>query len=525
MTLEIRRFLGLRFWQVRNANTLSRSYSSVPDGVGSQGTIGGIVSNIAHQLGIGEFATGGLQLAVIGGFLAGFRYFGGYFVDYVKKRVVVTANFDSRDESYSWILNWLNEHPYSNVATQFSVSTVISRGAQRLPGEGLDSTAPAVYFLPAHGLHILRHNNRFMWLNRERPSSGAAAAMGQSNAPAERISISTFGRSRAPLHDLVLEARTLFIERDKSRTVVFAADQYGAWRRTRSRLKRPLSTIVISHTVKDRLVNDAKEFLDSENFYAERGLPYRRGYLLYGQPGSGKSSMIHSLAGELGLNIYVVTLSNKSLTDDTLGELVSDTPSRCLLLIEDVDSAFIQRTQGSANSSVTFSGLLNAIDGVAAQEGRLLCMTTNHIERLDPALIRPGRIDVRILFENASQAQAAELFRKFYPGLPTQEAVKLSKEFASHIPEKRFSMAHLQGYLMGQKNNPIAAADGVHEWVQRHENNGEQEAAYDQDQAVEELGNTGYMSGTSTPIRPSTPTRPATPKRIPFALQVRMADE
>jgi hypothetical protein len=69
----------------------------------------------------------------------------------------------------------------------------------------------------------LRHNNRFMWLNRERPSSGAAAAMGQSNAPAERISISTFGRSRAPLHDLVLEARTLFIERDKSRTVVFAA--------------------------------------------------------------------------------------------------------------------------------------------------------------------------------------------------------------------------------------------------------------------------------------------------------------
>lgn len=105
-------------------------------------------------------------------------------------------------------------------------------------------------------------------------------------------------------------------------------DQYGAWRRTQSRPKRPLSTIVISPSVKHRLVSDAKEFLESETFYAERGLPYRRGYLLYGQPGSGKSSMIHSLAGELGLNIYVITLSNKSLTDDTLGELVSDTPSR-----------------------------------------------------------------------------------------------------------------------------------------------------------------------------------------------------
>lgn len=122
------------------------------------------------------------------------------------------------------------------------------------------------------------------------------------------------------VYNVVMEART---ERIPS-----FEDQYGAWRRTQSRPKRPLSTIVISPSVKHRLVSDAKEFLESETFYAERGLPYRRGYLLYGQPGSGKSSMIHSLAGELGLNIYVITLSNKSLTDDTLGELVSDTPSR-----------------------------------------------------------------------------------------------------------------------------------------------------------------------------------------------------
>ncbi|KAI8583676.1 hypothetical protein K450DRAFT_222254 [Umbelopsis ramanniana AG] len=490
----------------RNANTISRSYSSLPDPAGTgSSSLGGFVSNVANQLGVGEFATGGLQLAVIGGILAGVRLFGGYFVDYVRKRIIVTANFDSRDESYSWILNWLNEHPYSAQATQFSVSTVISRGGQRLPGEGLDTTAPPVYFLPAYGFHMLRYKNRLIWLRRERPPSNAVANVGQSNAPAELISISTFGRSREPLHDLVWSARMTFLQRDKSRTVVFAADQYGAWRRTQSRPKRPLSTIVISPTVKQRLVSDAKEFLESENFYAERGLPYRRGYLLYGQPGSGKSSMIHSLAGELGLNIYVITLSNKSLTDDTLGELVSDTPSRCLLLIEDVDSAFVQRTQGAASSSVTFSGLLNAIDGVAAQEGRILCMTTNHIERLDPALIRPGRIDVRILFENATQAQAAELFRKFYPRIPEIEAAMMSKEFSSSIPDRQFSMAHLQGYLMGQKNDPVAAVTGITEWVQRHENADEQTTAF-QDQPVEDFGNT-EMSGASTPSRPSTPNR------------------
>lgn len=74
----------------------------------------------------------------------------------------------------------------------------------------------------------------------------------------------------------------------------------------------------------------------------------------------------------------MVNLSNKSLTDDTLSELVSDTPSRCILLLEDIDAAFIQRTKGDTTSAnnITFSGLLNAIDGVAAQEGRVLCMTT-----------------------------------------------------------------------------------------------------------------------------------------------------
>lgn len=76
------------------------------------------------------------------------------------------------------------------------------------------------------------------------------------------------------------------------------------------------------------------------------------------------------------MNIYVVNLSSKNLTDDTLSELVSDTPSRCLLLIEDVDAAFVQRESKDAATGITFSGLLNSVDGVSAQEGRMLCMTT-----------------------------------------------------------------------------------------------------------------------------------------------------
>lgn len=72
----------------------------------------------------------------------------------------------------------------------------------------------------------------------------------------------------------------------------------------------------------------------------------------------------------------MVNLSSKTISDDTLSELVSDTPSRCLLLIEDVDAAFVQRESKDAAAGITFSGLLNSVDGVSAQEGRMLCMTT-----------------------------------------------------------------------------------------------------------------------------------------------------
>ncbi|KAG2197708.1 hypothetical protein INT47_007942 [Mucor saturninus] len=439
------------------------------------GSLGSIVVNVAEKLGIGELATGGLQLAVIGGAVAGFRYFGGYVFEFVKKKTIVTADFDSRDESYSWILNWLSEQPYSKNTSRFSVSTSILRAGQRLPGEGLDAMLPPVYFLPAPGMHFFTYKNRLVWLSRERPgTSSPAAAVTNSSALLERIQISTFGQSRELLQSLVFEAQKQFIDRDKSRTVVFAADQYGAWRRTRSRPKRPLSTIVIPTNVKRKLVDDAQDFFRSEQWYSDRGIPYRRGckYCMRRIINVKRTNNFpaHPSQGELGLNIYVVNLSNKSLTDDTLSELVSDTPSRCILLLEDIDAAFNQRVKGDTTSAnnITFSGLLNAIDGVAAQEGRILCMTTNHIDRLDDALIRPGRIDVRVHFGNATKRQAQELFHKFYPGLPVKS--ELPSMFASKIPEETFSMAHLQGFLMGHKQQPESAVQLVDDWIVSHQN-------------------------------------------------------
>ena len=242
----------------------------------------------------------------------------------------------------------------------------------------------------------------------------------------------------------------------------------------------------------------------------------------HGVPGSGKTSLIHSIAGELGLDVYVVSLAKRGLDDSSLNELICALPLRSIALMEDIDAAFhhaaIARDgvsgpsspdlaspgalrpppadkQGTDTKGVTLSGLLSALDGVAAQEGRILFATTNRYEALDDALCRPGRMDVHLEFKMATQWQARELFRCFFPpmessrtlgvdkmsekvapyasagpvtaDLSREEADALAHEFADMVPAGQFSMASLQGHLMRFKEQPHEAVAAAKEWVEK----------------------------------------------------------
>lgn len=238
----------------------------------------------------------------------------------------------------------------------------------------------------------------------------------------------------------------------------------------------------------------------------------------YGAPGSGKSSTIQSIAGELGLDVYIITLSRAGLDNDALYELIGGLPKQCIALMEDIDAAFKQgimrgvplppatvppqtREDVETNlparepapfsplqdtNGVTLSGLLNALDGIGAQEGRILFATTNNVAALDPALIRPGRLDVHVEFRLASKLQAEQLFKCFYdPSTSTSSASTtclssefappngektslddLASQFAGVIPDRKLSMASLQGYLMSYKLRPQSAIQGAPHWVE-----------------------------------------------------------
>jgi mitochondrial chaperone BCS1 len=355
-----------------------------------------------------------------------------------------------------------------------------------------------------------------------------------------------------------------------------------------------MQTVVLDSTEKRIVLQDVNDYLHprTPRWYASRGIPLRRGYLFYGPPGTGKTSFSFALAGVFGIDIYVISLQDISISEEDLASLFTRLPRRCIVLLEDIDTAGLRRDdeddeendeEGSAENtseeksgeteavlvngdskakskkvvvngdkkkkstkskkeekeedssddssensgnesdrksrkkkqksksrgkrskssnkvltpeSISLSGLLNAIDGVASHEGRVLIMTTNKPESLDEALVRPGRVDMQVAFMNASSAQAGELFHRMYEaswrqskqstenGKVTMEAKKaesgddgelsvsvselkaIAKEFGEIIPEGMFSPAEIQGFLLKRKNSPRKALADTRGWIE-----------------------------------------------------------
>jgi chaperone BCS1 len=219
------------------------------------------------------------------------------------------------------------------------------------------------------------------------------------------------------------------------------------WRSITSRRNRPIESIILPQQIKDMVVKDLLDFCSRKTacWYIDHGVPYKRSLLFYGPPGTGKSSLITGLAGLLRRDVCFLQPSHPKITDDNLQCAIQKAPTRSLIVMEDVDALFdSRRKKEESQSPLTFSGLLNALDGVCNPEGQIFILTTNHIDRLDPALIRAGRVDVKIPFPSATARQAENLFLHFYPG-----EFELAKRFAT-IMFERFPSKH-QGKVVDDK--------------------------------------------------------------------------
>lgn len=377
-----------------------------------------------------QLVGGGLVLGVVGFAIAWLKSLPAILWTRFLKHFTVTVEVTSQDAVFRWVSAWLEQHLKS---FRHAIATVDTRGED-----------DNFMLSPCKGMHW----GWFGWI----PMCVVRTRKDDNKSHGdvfESYHLTFFTRNRNVISDVISRASEIFSPKDNKITFWIGDPPGWTWL---ARMKpRSLKSVILPDNSLETIVEDMRQFRSSDEWYRETGIPYRRGYLFYGPPGNGKTSAIAAAAGALGLSVYILSLQSPEIDDDRLIKMLHAVMDDSIVLIEDVDAAFIKREKTDKDrGGITFSGLLNALDGVASKRGRILCMTTNHIDRLDPALIREGRIDMKMEIKNASPKQAGEIFRRFYG----PQYSMLPQEFASHIEDDKHSMASIQEHLLRHRDDP-----------------------------------------------------------------------
>ncbi|EPE24851.1 P-loop containing nucleoside triphosphate hydrolase [Glarea lozoyensis ATCC 20868] len=458
----------------------------------------------------------------------------------MKSYFMAEITVSSKDEIHGHLIQFL-AHQYKISSSRRLMAETPSKSAWELDNEDTESPETSTdatgqikwlnfsnqeaksqpRFTPAIGSHNFWFDGTYFQLKRKEVSvldeigGGGAAAFKDK----EVLTLSCFGRSTDSIKRLIQHAKGHYHLGHKAKTIIKRPAPKdlrrfggrGSWVKIAERPCRPMKTVVLDEARKMDVLADINEYLNptTARWYANRGIPYRRGYLFYGPPGTGKTSLTFALAGVFGLDIHVVSLLEPTLTEEELGMLFTNLPARCIVLLEDIDTAGLIRveapeetTESDDKRDFNVGDLTKAFKKarVASHEGRVLVMTTNHPEKLDEALIRPGRVDHQVPFSHASQTQIKELFERMYTDdLPTTKIViapdsqsdvltppmtpisvefeknghggeeseleDIARRFSKKVPENMFSPAEIQGFLLKRKTEPRKALEEVGEWV------------------------------------------------------------
>lgn len=251
--------------------------------------------------------------------------------------------------------------------------------------------------------------------------------------------------------------------KEESNVVKLHTVMHMRWDKNNIVLKHPMTfeTLALDSELKKEITEDLENFMKGKEYYTRIGKAWKRGYLLYGPPGTGKSSLIAAMANQLKFDIYDLDLSSVQ-SNSELRFLLLTLPSRSMLVIEDIDcSVKLQNRESSEvlarneeDNKVTLSGLLNFIDGLwsCCGEGRIIVFTTNHKEKLDPALLRPGRMDMHIHMSYCNTSVFKQLAFN-YLGISHHYLFEQIEEL---IREVNVTPAEVAGELMKSTNAEVS---------------------------------------------------------------------
>lgn len=395
------------------------------------------------------FASGGLLLMIIGGISVWLRAVPERIWHWLVSQTTMIITVTDDDAAFTWVKEWFLDQKFLRRVRRVDLDTTVRN--------------ERIAMIPAPGKHWFWYDGRpfEVWFSRTESTYERAARR------VESLTFRTLGRRRDLLQNLVNDVVNCHNRRMGVQSYLYTYND--GWDHVEGYAPRLLDSVVLQPGEKEHLVEDIKNFRASKQRYARLGIPYHRGYLLYGLPGTGKTSLVSGLAAHFGLSVYVINLTDFS--DRSLMSAVNQVPANSVLLFEDIDCAKSGKAREPVNASdatgtqaekvtagangVTLSGLLNVLDGFYAPANVLFVMTTNHIEALDEALLRPGRIDYRLYLGVAIDRQKIELYRRFFPEASEFEA----REFVENSRSAE-TMAEFQGLLLSLEPGKEGDGDG-----------------------------------------------------------------
>jgi len=387
------------------------------------------------------FASGGLLLMIIGGLSVYLRAVPETVWDWLVGQTTMMVTVKDDDAAFVWVKEWFLEQKF----------------LKRIRRVDLDTTMrnERVALIPAPGSHWFWYGGRPFVVYFYRTENTRE----RTSRRVESLTFRTLGRKQTFLQHFVADVVACHVRRLGVQSFLYTHND--GWDYIEGYVPRLLDSVILQPGEKEHLVQDIDSFRKSKNRYAHLGVPYHRGYLLYGPPGTGKTSLVSALGANFGLSIYSINLAD--FNDRTLMNAVNQVSPNSVLLFEDIDCMKSSKARVVSNpcmndgtqprdereniadkNGVTLSGLLNVLDGFYAPTNVLFMMTTNRIETLDEALLRPGRIDYKLYLGKATDCQKMDLYRRFFPEASEFEAQAFVESYRSAE-----TMAEFQGRLLG----------------------------------------------------------------------------